>query len=141
MPESAFDFRQVGFVQESAIARRLQVDAANFHVQRIFLRSYQKVCADGAQLAINLVANIGGDRNHRRSHGHAQRDGRARQQFAPLLPPERFVNQAREHLYLFLEHAATGRDVRLLNNHGSRQSASPSAESDCIRPPFPPTAD
>ncbi len=118
VPESALDFRQVGFVQESAIARRLQVDAANFHVQRIFLGSDQQVRADGAQFAINLVANIGGDRNHRRRHGHAKRDGRAGQQFAPLLAPEGFVNEPDEHPLLLFEHAAAGRDVRLLNNHG-----------------------
>jgi len=30
VPESAANFREVGFIEERAIARRLQVDAADF---------------------------------------------------------------------------------------------------------------
>src|SRR2546423_14516747 len=52
VPECALDPRQVGFVQKSSVAGRLQVDAPNFYVERIFLRSNQKVGADGAQLAV-----------------------------------------------------------------------------------------
>ena len=79
MPEGTLDLRQVGFIEKGAIARRFQVDAANFHVQRVFLRSDEQVGADRAQLAINFVADVGGDSNHGRSHSHAQSDGCASQ--------------------------------------------------------------
>src|ERR1700722_19453419 len=118
MPESALDFRQVGLVEESPVAWRLQTNAANFNIQRVFLGSYQQVRTNGAQLAINLVANISGHRNHRRCHRNAKRDGCSGQQFAPLLATKGFVNKADEHPLLLFEHAATCRDVRLLNDHG-----------------------
>ncbi len=118
VPERPLDPGQVRFVQKSAVARRLQVDAADFHVERVFLRSHNQVCANRAQFAIDLVANVGGNPNHRSSHSNAQGDGRAGQQFASLLAPEGFVDEPEKHRLLFLEHAAAGRDVRLLNNHG-----------------------
>ena len=83
-------------------------------IQRVFLRSDDQVGADGAQFAIDLVADISRDRDHRRGHGYTQGDGGAGQQLAPLLPPKRFVDEANEHGLLLLEHAAAGRNVRLL---------------------------
>src|SRR5439155_20048956 len=49
VPERAFDLGQVGFIQEGAISGRLEVDAADFNVQRIFLQSDLQVSSDGAQ--------------------------------------------------------------------------------------------
>src|SRR5580692_1102633 len=106
MPERPLDLRQVGLVQESAVTGRFEVDAANLYIKRVFLRSDEYVRADRAQFAINLVANVGGDRNHRRGHGNAQGNRRASQEFAPLLAPEGFVDKAREHFLLSLEHMA-----------------------------------
>src|SRR5438270_8027 len=37
-PKHAFDLRQIGFVEISAVAGRLQIHAAEFHVESIFLR-------------------------------------------------------------------------------------------------------
>ena len=101
VPESSLDLGQVRFVQKSAVARRLQVDASHLHIQRVFLRSHEQVRADGAQLAIDLVADVGSHRNHRGGHGNTQGDGRAGQQFTPLLAAEGFVDKPREHLYCF----------------------------------------
>src|SRR5262249_9139235 len=98
-PEHAFDFRQIGFVQVGAVARRLKVYPADLNVKSIFLRGYDQVCAVGAQFTANLVANIGGDRDHGRGYSDAQRDRDAGKCFPPLLSPERFVNQASEHAY------------------------------------------
>ena len=97
-----FDLGQVGFAEEGAVARRLQVHSADFDVERIFLRSDDQVGADGAQFAIDLVADVGGDGDHGRRHGHAQRDSGAGEQFAPLLPPEGFVDEPHEHRLLLL---------------------------------------
>ena len=97
MPEDAFNLGQFGFVEELTFARRLEVDATHFHVERVVLGSDQKVGAKGAQFAVYLVADVGGDGNHRRSHSHAQRNGRAGQEFAALLAAERFIHQSREH--------------------------------------------
>ncbi len=90
-PEHAFDFGQVGFVQVSAVAGRLQVDAANLDVQRVFLGSDDQVGAVGAQLAADLVADIGGHGDHGGGHSHAQHDGNSGQQLAALLPPEGLI--------------------------------------------------
>ncbi len=46
-----------------------------------------------------------------------KRDRDSSQQFAPLLPPKRFVEEAREH-NLRLEHAASRRYVRFLDDDG-----------------------
>jgi len=45
-------FGQVRFVEKGAIAWRLQIDAADFHVQRVFLRRDNEVSAVTAELAI-----------------------------------------------------------------------------------------
>ena len=79
---------QVGFVEERPITRRLQIDPANFHVERIFLRSHNQVGANGAEFAIDLVADVGSHRNHGGGNGDAQRNGGSSQEFAPLLSPE-----------------------------------------------------
>ena len=100
VPESAVNFRQVGFVQKRAIARRLQVNAADFHIERVFLRRDDQIRAVAAQFAVDLVADVGGDGDHSRRDRNAQRDGNARQQFAPRLPAERFVDEAQKHYYL-----------------------------------------
>ncbi len=101
VPERPTNFRKVCFVEKRAVARRLQVDAANLHVQRVFLGSDEYVGANGAQLAVNLVTNVGGDRDHCRGHSHAQRDGHRSQQFPPLLAAKRFVNEPGKHRYCF----------------------------------------
>src|SRR5258708_16908099 len=88
VPERSLDFWQVSFVKESAIGGRLEIDSANLKIERVFLWSDYEVGADAAQFAINLVADVGGDRNHSRRYRYAQGDGRARQQLAPLLPPK-----------------------------------------------------
>ena len=64
----AFDFGQVRFAEKRAISRRLEIYPANFHVERIFLRSYDQVGANGAQFTVDLVADIGGDGDHRGGH-------------------------------------------------------------------------
>src|SRR5258706_10363479 len=56
MPESAANLRQVSFVEEGAVAGRLQIDSADFYVERVFLRRDQKVGAVTAQLAADLFA-------------------------------------------------------------------------------------
>ena len=58
-----------------------------------------------AQLAADLVADIGGDGDHGGGYTHTEHDGYSSQQFSPLLPPEGFVHQAHEH-GLLLEHPA-----------------------------------
>src|ERR1700722_14561322 len=88
VPEGALNLREISFVQECAIARRLQIDPANFHIQSIFLGSYYQVRADGPQFAIDLVADIGRDPNHGSGDCDAQSDGRASQQFTTLLATE-----------------------------------------------------
>ena len=87
-PERAFDFGQVGFAEVVSIAGRPEIDAANLHIERVFLRRHQQVGTQAAQLAINLVANVGGDGNHGGRHSHAQHDGDCGQHLAPLLSPE-----------------------------------------------------
>ena len=88
VPKNPFDLVQVGFVEECPITGRLQIHSANFHVERIFLRSHNQVGANGAEFAIDLVADVGSDRNHGGGNGDAQRNGGSRQEFAPLLSPE-----------------------------------------------------
>ena len=89
-------------------------------IERIFLRGDNQIRADGAKFAIDLVPDIGRNGNHRRGNGHTERNGRACQQLAPLLPSEGFVNQPDEHRLLLCEHAATSRNVRLLDNYRVR---------------------
>src|SRR5581483_12207191 len=55
VPEDAFDLRQIGFAQECAIRRRLEIDSADFYIQRVFLRRDDQVRADGAEFAVDLV--------------------------------------------------------------------------------------
>ncbi len=88
-PEHALDFGQVGLVEVSAIAGRLQVYATDIDVQRVFLRSDDQVGAVGAQFAADLVANVGRDRDHRSRNADSEHDGYAGQEFAPLLPAGR----------------------------------------------------
>ena len=99
MPERASNFRQVGFVEVSAVAWRLEIYAADLNVESIFLRSNQQIRAIGAQFAADLVADVGGDGDHGSGNAHAQGDRNAGQQLAAFLPPERFVDQASEHGY------------------------------------------
>ena len=76
-PEHALDFRQIRFVQVGAIARRLQVDPADLNIQSVFLRGNDEIGAIPPQLAVDLVADVGGDGNHRRSYPDAQGNGNA----------------------------------------------------------------
>src|SRR5262249_59070260 len=64
-PERSFDLGKVGFVQKAAIAGRLQIDAANFDVQSVFLRRHEQVRSVGPEFTIDLVADIGGNGDHR----------------------------------------------------------------------------
>ncbi|PYX79442.1 MAG: hypothetical protein DMG70_27865 [Acidobacteria bacterium] len=54
-PESTADFWQVGFVQKSAVARRLQVDAPDLNIQCVFLRRDYEVGTVAAQLTIAVA--------------------------------------------------------------------------------------
>src|ERR1700730_5568277 len=90
-PEHALDLGKVCFVEVGAVAGRLQIDASNLDVQRVFLGSNDQVGAVGAQLATDLVADIGGDSDHRGGDAYAQHDGHPSKEFAPLLPTEGFV--------------------------------------------------
>ncbi len=116
-PECSPDLWQVGFVKKVAITRRLQIDAANLNVDRVFLRCNQQIRAVGAQLPADLVADVGRHCDHRSGNRDTQGDSDSSQQFAPLLPPERFVEEAREH-NLRPEHAASRRYVRFLDDDG-----------------------
>jgi hypothetical protein len=99
VPENSFDLGQVGFAQECAVGWGLEIDSADFDVKGIFLRSDYQIGADGAQFAVDLVADIGGNTDHGRGDGHAKCDGRAGENLAPLLPPEGFVDESDEHRY------------------------------------------
>ena len=115
MPEGASDLGQVGFVKVGAVARGLEIHAADLNIQSIFLRSHDQVRAIGAQFAADLVADVGSNGDHRGGHAYAQGDCDAGQQLAAFLPAERFVDEASEH-GLLLEHVAFGRDVRFPND-------------------------
>jgi len=128
-------------LRKAPSGRRLEVDPTNFQVKRIFLWGNDQVGANSAQLAVDFIADVGGHRNHRGRYGHAQRDGRTRQQLAPLLPPKGFVNQPDEHRLLLCEHATTGRDVRLLNNDRVCRLRSLERHRIGIRPPSRPFVD
>src|SRR5580704_3466580 len=99
MPKRTSDSRQVGLVEVCAIAWRLEIHAIDLNVKSIFLRSYDQVRAIAAELAADLVANVGGDGDHGGGNTDAESDRDAGQQLAPFLPPERFVDQASEHGY------------------------------------------
>ena len=101
VPEGAANFREIRFVEKRSVARRLQVDAADFHVECVFLRSDDQVCAVAAQFAIDLVADISGDGDHGGGDRYAERDRNAREQLAARLAAKRFVNDARKHFYYF----------------------------------------
>ena len=92
-------FGQVGFVEKRAVARRLQVDAAYFHIERVFLRSDDEIRAVAAQFAVDLVADVGGDGDHGGRDRYAQRDRNPREQLAARLAAKRFVDEAREHYF------------------------------------------
>src|SRR5580692_2549623 len=87
-PEHPFNLRKIGFFEVSAVARWLEVYASDLNVERVFLGSHDQVRAVGPQFAADLVANVGGDCDHRRSDAHTQGDCNSHQQFAPLLPAE-----------------------------------------------------
>src|SRR5262245_34589759 len=76
--ENSLNFRQISFIQECAVGGRLDIHSANFNVKGIFLWGNDKVGADRPQLAADFVADIGGNRDHRRSDGYAESDGSAR---------------------------------------------------------------
>src|SRR5204863_3907636 len=88
---------------------------SDFHVQRIFLRGNYEVRTISAEFAVDLVADIGGYTNHGGGYTYAKCDSDAGQEFSPSLTPERFIHQANKH-GLFLEHAGSSRDVRLLDD-------------------------
>src|SRR6266496_1370692 len=115
VPENSFDVGKSRFTQEGPIGGRLQVDSANLYVEGVFLWSDDQVGADGAKLTIDLVADVGGDSDHRRGNGDPQSDGGPGQRFAALLPAERFVYDADEHGLRLPEHADSGSDVGLLD--------------------------
>src|SRR6202008_2554661 len=83
-PKGALDLRKVGFAQEIAVAGWLQVYATNLDIDGVFLRSHQQVGAVAAQLAVDLVAYVGRDGDHRSGHGHAESNGDSGKQFAAL---------------------------------------------------------
>src|ERR1700692_4152382 len=56
VPEGAANFREVRLVEERAVAGRLQVDATDFHVECVFLRSDDQISAIAAQFAVDFVA-------------------------------------------------------------------------------------
>src|ERR1700691_5517422 len=43
VPESAWNFRQISFVEKRTIARRLENDSTNFMMTRVFLSCYHEV--------------------------------------------------------------------------------------------------
>jgi hypothetical protein len=101
MPEGAANFREVSFVQERAIAWRLQVDAADLHVESVFLRSDDQVRAVAAQFAVDFVADVSRYGDHSGGDRYAQRDRDAGEQLAACLVAKRFVYDARKHFYYF----------------------------------------
>ena len=101
VPEGAANFREVGFIEERAIARRLQVDATDFHVECVFLRSDDQIGAVAAQFAVDFVADVSRDGDHSGGDRYAQRDRDAREQLAARLVAKRFVDDARKHFYYF----------------------------------------
>src|SRR5580698_33851 len=90
MPESAADSRKISFVKECAIARRFEIDATDFHVKGVFLRSDDQISTVAAQFTIDFVADVGGYGDHCGSDRYAQRDRDARQNLATRLVTERF---------------------------------------------------
>src|SRR5258708_9435227 len=64
VPEGAANFRKIGFIEERAVAGGLQIDAADFHVERVFLRSDYLVRAVAAQFQGGLLADVGRDPGH-----------------------------------------------------------------------------
>ena len=94
-------FGRSDFVEKRAVARRLQVDAADFHIECVFLRSNDQVGAIAAQFAVDFVADVGGYGDHGGGNGYAQRDRDPRQQLAARLAAKRFVDDARKHFYYF----------------------------------------
>src|ERR1700730_1934814 len=114
-PENAFDFGQISFAEIRTVTGGLQVHATDFDVQRVFLWSHDQVRPVAAQLTADLVADVGCNGDHGGGHTNPEHDGNSSQEFAPLLAPEGFVEQAQEH-WLLLEHAGADRDVRLPDN-------------------------
>src|SRR2546427_625724 len=87
-PKHAFDLWKISFVEESTVAWRLQINAADLQVERVFLRSNEEVSAIGAHLPVDLVSDVGRNGDHCRSHSYTQHDGYPGQQFTSLLTPE-----------------------------------------------------
>src|SRR3954451_23867072 len=71
VPEDTLDLRQVIFVKEGSVAGRLEIDSSDLDVERILLRSHHQIGANGSELTIDFVANVGGYGDHRRGHGYA----------------------------------------------------------------------
>src|SRR3954464_6074640 len=75
VPENTFDLGQVGFAEERTVSGRPEIHSADFDIERIFLGSDDEVGADRAELAVNLVTDVGSDRDHGCGNGHTERDG------------------------------------------------------------------
>src|SRR5437879_10613335 len=67
---------------------------------------------------MDFVADIRGDGDHGRRDGDAKGNRGSGQDLAPFLPPEGFVDESDKHWLLLREHAASARDVGLLNDDG-----------------------
>src|SRR5437879_12810479 len=67
---------------------------------------------------MDFVADIRGDGDHGRRDGDAKGNRGSGQDLAPFLPPEGFVDESDKHWLLLREHAASARDVGVLNDDG-----------------------
>src|SRR5437879_13560068 len=67
---------------------------------------------------MDFVADIRGDGDHGRRDGDAKGNRGSGQDLAPFPPPEGFVDESDKHWLLLREHAASARDVGLLNDDG-----------------------
>jgi len=79
VPEGAANFRKIGFVEERAVTRGLQVDATDFHVECVLLRSDDQVRAVATQFAVDFVADVGRYGDHSGGDRNAKRDRDARE--------------------------------------------------------------
>src|ERR1700674_382043 len=101
VPEGAANFRKISFVEECAITRGLQVDAADFDVECVFLRSDDQIGAVAAQFAIDFVADVSRYGDHSGGDCYAERDRDACEKLAARLVAKRFVDDAGKHFYYF----------------------------------------